>query len=175
MNNGPGGETLYNRIVLPREWPPRTLDPASREPVDIPYLSSPPEVIPIDVGRQLFVDDFLVDETTLRRSFHLAKKYDQNPILEPTTDLEMNGGYKPVAVPFSDAVLYDGKDELFKMWYQAGWYLLGKTRLGCGTRNQLCGRSPPRFGSGHGSCMARLPCGKTERTVQDVFVRPHHE
>lgn len=115
-------ERLYNGIVLPEEWPPRTLNPKSREPIDIPYLSSPPEVIPIDVGRQLFVDDFLIDETTLKRNFHLAQKYDKNPILEPQTDLEMNGGYRPVAVPFSDGVFYDSNDGLFKMWYQAGWY-----------------------------------------------------
>ena len=34
-----------------------------------PYLVSPPAVIPIDVGRQLFVDDFLIEQTTLTRVF----------------------------------------------------------------------------------------------------------
>ena len=65
------GETLYNGIVLPREWPPRLADfPTSveKDPVVPPYLISPPEVIPIDVGRQLFVDDFLIAETTLKRT-----------------------------------------------------------------------------------------------------------
>ncbi len=57
------GEVLYNGIVLPREWPPRLVDfPTSvdKEPVIPPYLVSPPAVIPIDVGRQLLVDDFLI-------------------------------------------------------------------------------------------------------------------
>jgi len=46
-------ETLYNGIVLPREWPPRFSDyPTSveRDPAIPPYLGSPPAVIPIDVG-----------------------------------------------------------------------------------------------------------------------------
>jgi hypothetical protein len=29
---------------------------------DVPYLRHPPSVINVDVGRQLFVDDFLVEE-----------------------------------------------------------------------------------------------------------------
>ncbi|MHC4690972.1 MAG: hypothetical protein ACYS5F_15300 [Planctomycetota bacterium] len=52
------GEILYNGIVLPDEWPPRTYE-MTREPMPVPYLENPPEDIPIDVGRQLFVDDFL--------------------------------------------------------------------------------------------------------------------
>ena len=34
-----------------------------------PYLVHPPEIIPIDVGRRLFMDDFLIEETTLERTF----------------------------------------------------------------------------------------------------------
>src|SRR5690349_20556807 len=67
------GETLYNGIQLPAVWPPRlTQFPTSveRDPVVPPYLVSPPAVIPIDVGRQLFVDDFLIADTTLTRTFH---------------------------------------------------------------------------------------------------------
>ncbi len=41
----------------------------------VPYLQSPPSVIPIDVGRQLFVDDFLIEKTDLERTFHAAEKY----------------------------------------------------------------------------------------------------
>jgi len=53
-------EVLYNGIVLPSEWPPRITDPKSRSPREVPYLEHPPRVINIDVGRQLFVDDFLI-------------------------------------------------------------------------------------------------------------------
>src|SRR5512145_275477 len=80
------GETLYNGIVLPREWPPRLSDfPTSveKDPATPPYLKSPPAVIPIDVGRQLFMDDFLIAETTLKRTFHLAKYHSASPVLKP--------------------------------------------------------------------------------------------
>lgn len=115
-------ELLYNGIPIPDRWPPEDLDPSSRKPAKVPYLESPPDIIPIDVGRQLFVDDFLISESTLERVYHLADAYEDNPVLKPQTDLEMNGGYRPGAVPFSDGVFYDPEDQLFKMWYQAGWY-----------------------------------------------------
>jgi len=80
------GETLYNGIVLASPWPPRLSDsPTSveQDPVVPPYLVSPPGVIPIDVGRQLFVDDFLIAETTLTRTFHLARYHPASPVLKP--------------------------------------------------------------------------------------------
>ncbi|MDP6044355.1 MAG: hypothetical protein QGG25_02010, partial [Phycisphaerae bacterium] len=51
------GETLYNGIVLPDQWPPSAKHREPRKPMAVPYLKHPPAVIPIDVGRQLFVDD----------------------------------------------------------------------------------------------------------------------
>jgi hypothetical protein len=112
------GETLCNGIRLPSPWPPRlgtlTLDPALP-----PYLTSPPEVIPIDVGRQLFVDDFLVEDTTLTRTFHAAEYYPGNPVLRP--DQPWEGGEHPCAMPFSDGVWYDPRGETFKIWYMGGY------------------------------------------------------
>lgn len=116
------GELLYNGIRLPKEWPPAHLDPYSRVVMPVPYLACPPEVIRIDVGRQLFVDDCLIASTTLDREFHKAEKYEGNPVLKPETELELNGGRDPVACPFSDGVFYDPKDKRFKMWYHAGWF-----------------------------------------------------
>ena len=78
--------------------------------------------ISIDVGRQLFVDDYLIAETSLHRSFHKPRLHDANPILKPETPLELNGGKYPVACPFQDGVFYDPKDHLYKMWYHAGWH-----------------------------------------------------
>jgi len=53
-----GREVLYNGIVLGQPWPPRYRY-VSPTPITPPYLADPPAVIDIDVGRQLFVDDFL--------------------------------------------------------------------------------------------------------------------
>jgi hypothetical protein len=112
------GETLYNGITLPAEWPPRLAD-FPENPVPPPYLASPPAVIPIDVGRQLFVDDFLVESTTLKRTFHAPEYFAGNPIVKPDRPWE-SAGRGPAVMPFSDGVWFDPKDKLFKMWYYAG-------------------------------------------------------
>jgi hypothetical protein len=115
---------------LPHEWPPRDeVKAESREPMPVPYLEAPPAVIPIDVGRQLFVDDFLIEKTTLHRSFHHAQKYEGNPILKPETPGEVHGAYthaknEPTATacPFDDGAFYDPADHLFKMFYMGGMW-----------------------------------------------------
>ncbi|QDS87065.1 hypothetical protein EC9_12410 [Rosistilla ulvae] len=118
------GELLYNGIQLPRDWPPGDADPKDASPLAVPYLEFPPETIVIDTGRQLFVDDFLIENTTLKRTWHKARKYEGNPILSPTTDLErgVQSGQAPMAAPFSGGVWYDPSDKRFKMWYHAGWF-----------------------------------------------------
>jgi hypothetical protein len=112
-------ETLYNGITLPEPWPPR-VDRLTRDPMPVPYLESPPVVIPIDVGRQLFVDDFLIQQTTLQRSFHRPEYHPDNPILMPDKPWE-RGDTALAAAPFSDGVFYDPQDKLFKMWYMGGY------------------------------------------------------
>jgi hypothetical protein len=113
------GEALYNGIVLPSPWPPQPATWPYPEPVAPPYLVSPPSVISIDVGRQLFVDDFLIEETTLQRSFHLAEYYPGNPVLQPDQPWESKDGLAE-AMAFSDGVWFDPKDNLFKVWYVSG-------------------------------------------------------
>ena len=118
--DGPAGEVLYNGIRLPAQWPPR--DPIKDlSPRPIPYLAQPPHVIPIDLGRQLFVDDFLIESRTLERRFHYPERYAGNPILRPETAIELNGGDMPAAAMISDGVCYDPKAREFKMWYHGGW------------------------------------------------------
>jgi hypothetical protein len=113
-----GGEPLYNGIVLPEAWPPKQ-ESLSREPLAAPpYLTSPPEVIPIDVGRQLFVDDFLIESTTLERRFHRPDYHPANPLLVPDKPWEGTGG-RARAACFSDGVWFDPHDKLFKLWYWA--------------------------------------------------------
>lgn len=115
------GETLYNGVALPDEWPPRPEAFAREDPVTPPYLAEPPEVIPIDVGRQLFVDDFLIEQTTLERSFHQPDYHPDCPVLRAETPWEHHRARDiPFAAPFSDGVWYDPDDQLLKMWYMAG-------------------------------------------------------
>ena len=105
-------EKLYNNIVMSE----------ARGEVDarnIPYLKNPPEVIDISVGRQLFTDDFLIEETDLKSEYYKAKKFDGNPILRPETPWKTDSA--PAACPKSGGVWFDKEDKKFKMWYEATW------------------------------------------------------
>jgi hypothetical protein len=113
-------EVLYNGIELPSPWPPHR-EALTREPLPDPdYLAHPPAVIPIDTGRQLFVDDFLVQETTLKRTYHTATYCEGNPVLKPDKPWETDSKF-PTAMVFSDGVFYDPADKLYKMWYMGGY------------------------------------------------------
>ena len=114
-------ERLYNGIKLPDVWPPRNVDPMTDDVIKVPYLLSEeeggysPKVIDVSVGRQLFVDDFLVEETDLKVVYHKAKKCEKNPLLVPETCEEL---LKDFGVGLSaGAVWYDMQDEKYKMWY----------------------------------------------------------
>jgi hypothetical protein len=109
-----GGEYLYNGIQLPAEWPPR-YGKLTGDPMPVPYLETPPPLISIDIGRQLFVDDFLIEETNLRRTFHQAYYHPANPVLRP--DRAWESGERGSAMVFSDGVWYDPRHQLFKVWY----------------------------------------------------------
>ncbi|MDZ4801615.1 MAG: hypothetical protein SGI92_25950, partial [Bryobacteraceae bacterium] len=102
------GEVLSNGIAMPAAWPPQQLPTqAYRVPT---YLTSPPAVIPVNVGRQLFIDDFLIESTTLNRTQHRPTMFSGNPIMRTSLNGER-------AMPFSDGVWFDPADRLFKMWY----------------------------------------------------------
>lgn len=122
------GELLYNGIVLGTPWPPRLAYP-NEHPVMPPYLVDPPAVIPVDVGRQLFVDDFLIERTSLTRTFHRPEYHSANPVLRPEARWELTDPVaertkvkpNPAAMVFSDGVFFDPVDRLFKMWYMGGY------------------------------------------------------
>jgi hypothetical protein len=125
--NENAGERLYNGIVLPEIWPPRHLDPNSDALMSVPYLEYPPTVIPIDVGRQLFVDDFLIESTTLKRTFQQARKHEGNPVFKAETPRELAAstqgerGEEATLFLGQGGVFYDPAERHFKMFYVAGW------------------------------------------------------
>ncbi len=100
-----GRTVLYNGIELPEVWPPRYPVPTERKPMPLPYIDNKPDPILINVGRQLFVDDFLIGETDLDRVCHHAHMYSGNPVIDGLT--------------YSDGVWYDELAGKFKMWYNA--------------------------------------------------------
>ncbi len=124
-------ELLYNGIRLPESWPPRAASLSSEPPPAPGYLTHPPSVIPIDLGRQLFVDDFLIESTNLERTWHSAEYHPATPVLRPDKpwerqdkgrNAEIWGPGIAVSV-YSDGVWYEPRERLFKMWYRIGYTL----------------------------------------------------
>lgn len=114
-------EKLYNNIVLGDNFPPKYDISVLENQLPVPYLENPPEIINISLGRQLFVDDFLIEETTLSPEYHSAKKMEGNPVFFPQSPWEKGDDILPCAAPKSGGVWYDEKENKFKMWYEAGW------------------------------------------------------
>ena len=113
-------QVLHNGITLPDTWPPRYETGTERAQMPMPYLKEKPVVIPVNTGRQLFVDSFLIAETTLKPIYHKAIMYSGNPVFYPTQEWENTTEGCPYADPFSDGLWYDEQAGKFKMWYRAG-------------------------------------------------------
>ena len=113
MNTSP----LYNGIEPAATWPPQHMDPASAAPMPVPYLEKAPPVIPIESARQLFVDDFLVEETDLERIFHQPERHPANPVLQADTPAE---GEFPSVGFLQGGVFWNPWERRYEMFYHAG-------------------------------------------------------
>ena len=125
-------ETLYNGIVLqqptehPVENPNIPIETLPANPVPPYYMTTGlPNPIKIDVGRQLFVDDFLIAHTNkLTRTPHNPVDHPGNPVFEalPSPSWEASGSEdKPFGAPYNDGVWWDPSVNLWKMWYMGGY------------------------------------------------------
>jgi hypothetical protein len=121
---GPGG--LVDQTELHRAAP-TAQDPRNCTPMDVPYLTTPPGGVRLGVGRQLLIDDFLIEFTTMTRVFHQPVKYPGNPVLFPETAWERNDALPPTTIPKCGGVWFDPQDDRFKMWYMASY--LGQMAL----------------------------------------------
>lgn len=134
------GEILYNGIRLPEQWPPKYYVPSVRETQRMPYLEEGPQVIDINVGRQLFVDDFLIAETDLSQVCHKPRMYEGNPVLEGDKEWDYRDGV-PWGDTYSGGVWFDELDNKFKVWYRSGEYeYQGKTIACTGYAESLDGK-----------------------------------
>jgi len=120
------GELLFNGICLPPTWPPHIAH--SHKPLQPPYIATPPHVIDIDVGRQLFVDGFLVDDahsSNISVTHHTPTyRDDVNPVLWPTAAWEGvtpgNDGLpanvtQAFASPISGGLFWDTSEGFYKV------------------------------------------------------------
>jgi hypothetical protein len=97
---------------MTNQWPPKATT-LSYRPMPVPYLSDIPDVVDLAPGRQLFVDDYLVQNTDLKRVFHHAKYHQAGPVIAPDRPWEGRNAYA-----FSGGAWFDPSDELFKLWYK---------------------------------------------------------
>jgi hypothetical protein len=124
------GELLYNGICY--QAPARTASPPL-DPVTPPYLNMPPALINITLGRQLFVDDFLVHNMTgLQFYAHEAEWEKNNPVIKADRPWEakvistLDPGFPQgpsalgQALTYSGGVWYDEQRELYRCWYMCG-------------------------------------------------------
>ncbi len=146
---------LYNGIELPAVWPPANMNPLSADPMPVPYLKNIPAIIPIDKGRQLFIDDFLIEQTNLKRFYHQAKKHPRNPVFSPTSPHELSTRHQNTAAAYlgHGGVFYDSKDKEYKMFYTAGW----RGGLALATSRDLLHWERPELGLSGGNLV--LPPG----------------
>ncbi len=112
-------------------WPAYAGDPMSIEPMPVPWMEHIPRHIPLTRGRQLFIDDYLIASTDLKRNFYSAVKFAGNPVLCPSTPQELS----PVTFPWMDeekdeqalcylgngGIFFDAKKNRYNMFYTAGW------------------------------------------------------
>lgn len=98
--------------ILPRTLVDAKYHKSSEFIPDPPYLTNISEPIEVNLGRQLWVDDYLISKSNnLKRVYHQAVDVKSDPILSPTpTENRSNS-------PLPDAVLYDPIQREFKMWY----------------------------------------------------------
>lgn len=118
------GELLPNGIRLPDVWPPMCVSATNYMPTHVPYLepANIPNPIPVDGGRQLFVDDFLVEGMTgLTREWGKPVKYAGNPVMTPKTPLERNAGGNAACALKGGGVWWDDARKVYRMWYESGW------------------------------------------------------
>ncbi len=113
---------LYNGIRLPEVWPPENISSKVFTEIPVPYLKEEdkggnhPDVVDIDVGRQLFVDDFLIEKTDLTSTPHKAVKYEGNPVLSfPGSGTNLKHG----------AILYNAEKQIYEIfWNGSGGKLM---------------------------------------------------
>lgn len=124
-------EILYNGIEF-RPLAPHPLETSSRPVETLPadpetpyYISTPPSAIIIDIGRQLFVDQFLIGNVNgLTRKAHNPVDHPANPIFSAANpgSWEFAGtNNKPFAAPYTDGLWWDPAAQKWKMWYMGGY------------------------------------------------------
>ena len=126
----PPEQLLWNGLCRPAVWPPQRPGGITKAVASPDYLrpSEKPAAINITVGRQLFVDTFLIDTNLSSNSvelrYHSPEYADANPVLRATEPWEVsaraNTGYGGFASPFSGGAFYNPELDRYELYYRCG-------------------------------------------------------
>ena len=118
----PEHHVLWNGICQPTaEWPPN--EPLTRSVQSPAYLKTKPRHINVSIGRQLFVDDFLIQNSSgLRTVFHSPAYEQHNPAIAPTEDWELDSTpyYGGFASAFSGGAFWNPDQQRYELFYKCG-------------------------------------------------------
>jgi hypothetical protein len=85
------------------------------KPVYIIFQNKCSQAIKIGCKEQLFLDDYIIEQTTnITRKVNPARK-NLEPLLKPEHPWEKHG-----TISLHGTIMYDQQEELFKMWYYCG-------------------------------------------------------
>lgn len=113
----------------------------------VPWLVQRPDVIPIDLGRQLFVDDFLVESCNMERVHHKPEPYAGNPVLEAGTEHEK--AVQPRVGLQQGGVFYNPIEKRYEMFYHSG--TLDPRHRHLAYSQDMIHWERPDFGEGYGN------------------------
>ena len=86
--------------------------------------STPPALLEIGTTKQLFVDSHIIESLTdARQVMNQATKHPSNPILKQDRPWEGN-------LIQTGTVIWDERDQLFKMWYVTAQFVVGTDKRG---------------------------------------------
>ena len=89
------------------------------DPLTPPYIRRPPKAVDIDGGRQLFVDDYLIESADgVVRHWNTPTKI-EGPIIRPTRDDGTRIG--GCAVATDGGLWWDPTIGKFRLWYEDNW------------------------------------------------------
>ena len=115
-------------VTLASPWPPSARSyhdfviPQGYVPPPYETSGAAPSVICLGRGRQLFVDDFLVDTaaSNVERAWHTATIHSMHALV-PSLPWETGGGQRRTARPFGAGSLIDPTGSKLLLWYRCGW------------------------------------------------------
>ena len=164
----PPSHISYEELIRdpPRSYRPSPHD-SSNDSIRALYAE---KVLSIDVGRQLFVDDYLIESTTLSRRWYTAR-VESLHTLQPDRSWEQGSAGRRTARPFGGASLLDPRTQQVHLYYRCGWRgSSGRTCLALSRDGRTF--TKPALSSGGTNVVMEAAANEATEIVYDHIARP---